>query len=488
MDRVDAASELMPQLSTGVASLDKLMGGGIPEQSVTVLTGSPGTGKTVLAMQMMFHQARLGKRCIYFTTLSEPPLKVIRYMRLFSFFDESLVDDLVSFVDLGTPLLNQGAEGAVAVVQEHLESEEPDFVVFDSFKAIHDLIGPDVAASRRVAYELSVMLAGWGTTTLLLGEYTDADVTLLPEFAIADGIVQVSNQPHGLTRLRELEVQKLRGADYTAGRHFFEIHPDGVAFYPRMRGLTESSLDVWSPTKVPTGVPGLDELCRGGLPSGSTTLIEGCSGTGKSTIAMRFLVEGAERGEPGVHFGLEERPAQIRGVSSRFGWDLAAFEAQALLTLSYTSPVELNADRFLGEALHLIRQMGAKRVVLDSTSALAMGLETSGRFRELFYALATHLREEGVTALLTAEIPELLGSAQLTGRAVSSIADNVILLRYVELAGRLDRAISVLKMRGSEHGTELRRMSIGATGPSVEGAFPSLRGVLTGELTQEEKS
>jgi circadian clock protein KaiC len=483
MDRVDAASELMPQLSTGVASLDKLMGGGIPEQSVTVLTGSPGTGKTVLAMQMMFHQARLGKRCIYFTTLSEPPLKVIRYMRMFSFFDEWLVDGLVSFVDLGTPLLSEGAEGAVAVVQEHLESEEPDFVVFDSFKAIHDLIGPDIAASRRVAYELSVMLAGWGTTTLLLGEYTDADVTLLPEFAIADGIVQVSNQPHGLTRLRELEVQK-----YTPGRHFFEIHPDGVAFYPRMRGLTESALDVWSPIKVPTGVAGLDELCRGGLPSGSTTLIEGGSGTGKSTIAMRFLVEGAERGEAGVHFGLEERPAQIRGVSSRFGWDLAGFEAQGLLTLSYTSPVELNADRFLGEALSLIRQMGAKRVVLDSTSALAMGLETSGRFRELFYALATHLREEGVTALLTAEIPELLGSAQLTGRAVSSIADNVILLRYVEVAGRLDRAISVLKMRGSEHGTELRRLSIGTAGPSVEGAFPSLRGVLTGELAGGEES
>jgi len=468
------------RLPTGTPSLDALTGGGIPAQSLSVITGSPGTGKTVLAMQVMFAQARLGRRCIYFTTLSEPALKVLRYMRLFSFFDESLLHDRVHFVDLGSTLLTANADEVVAEVRGRIERDEPDFVVIDSFKAIHELVGRDPGVGRSLAYELAVSLASWGATTLLLGEYTPQEVGLLPEFAIADGIIQLSNERQGLTRLRELEILKLRGAAYVAGAHFFEICADGVHLYPRVGTIGEAASAPAAHPVAPSGIAGLDEMLRGGLPGGSTTLVEGGTGTGKTLLSLRFLLEGVQRGEPGIYFGLEEGPLQLRAVMRGVDSDLERAEQSGALTLHHTPPVELNPDKFLGDAITLIREVGARRVVFDSSTSLALAVPSPTRFRELLFALSAQLRALAVTSIFTAEIPELLGATQLSGRAISPIADNVILLRYVEIGGRLDRAISVLKARGVAHAPELRRFAIGPTGPDVGAPYTDFRGVLTG--------
>ena len=183
----------LERLGTGSAALDAILGGGIPAQSVTVVAGEPGSGKTVFTLQMLFHHARQGKKCLYFTTLSEPALKVIRYMQLFSFFDARLIEDRVVFVDLGSALRRDGGEKTLAQMIERVESEEPDFVAIDSFKAIHDLL-PNDGHSRMFVYDLAVGMAAWGTTTLLVGEYTPEDIGVSPEFAIADGIVRLTRR------------------------------------------------------------------------------------------------------------------------------------------------------------------------------------------------------------------------------------------------------------------------------------------------------
>lgn len=153
-------------------------------------------------------------------------------------------------------------------------------------------------------------------------------------------------------------------------------------------------------------------------------------------------------GEPGILFTLEETPAQIRAVARSFGWDLAPLEAQGHLLISYTSPVELVTDRFLDEVLRQIAKVGARRAVLDSLTSMSLGVASQRRFRELVYALTKHFQATGVTPLMTVEVAELLGTAQLTGRGVSSIADNLIVLRYVEVEAHLERAVFVLKARG----------------------------------------
>ena len=208
----DHASTLK-RLSTGSTALDAILGGGIPVGSVTVIAGEPGSGKTVFTLQALFHHARQGKKCLYFTTLSEPPLKVIRYMQLFSFFDSRLIEERIVFADLGSTLRSGGVEQALARMIERVESEEPDIVAIDSFKAIHDLL-PSAAHSRAFVYDLSVGIAAWGATTLLVGEYRPEDIGAAPEFAIADGIVRLTTERQELTTARQLEILKMRGANY----------------------------------------------------------------------------------------------------------------------------------------------------------------------------------------------------------------------------------------------------------------------------------
>jgi circadian clock protein KaiC len=473
----------LERVSTGVAGLDEVLGGGIPARSITVVSGEPGSGKTVLALQMLFHAARQGKRSLYFTTLSEPSLKLVRHMQGFRFFDPRLLDEQVRIVDLGSTLRAHDPEAALATVAERVEEGEPDLVVIDSFKALHDL-SAEPLRTRTLTYDLAVQMASWGATTLLVGEYAAADAERLPEFAIADGIVRLGTAPHDLTRIRELEIQKLRGSGFVPGIHLFEIGEDGIAFFPRV-GLP-AALRAASPAEprapVPTGVARLDALFRGGLPPASSTTIMGGTGTGKTLLGLHFLVEGARRGEPGVLFTLEETPDQLRDIASKFPFGFAALEQKGLLHIRYAAPIELSTDRFLHDTRREVARLGATRVVVDSLTSLALGAVSERRYRELVYALAKHLRAAGVTLVMTLEIAELLGTGQLSGHGVSFASDNVVQLRYVELGGRLYRAVSVIKGRGVDVDTELLGMTIGPRGVEISerGPFKDLRGVLTG--------
>jgi circadian clock protein KaiC len=475
-----AQASTLQRLGTGSAALDAILGGGIPAGSVTVIAGEPGSGKTVFTLQALFHHARQGKKCLYFTTLSEPALKVMRYMQLFSFFDARLVEERVVFVDLGSVLRRGGVEEVLAQMIQRVESEEPAFVAVDSFKALHDLLS-DTAQRRAFVYDLSVSMAAWGATTLLVGEYTAQDINVAPEFAIADGIIRLTTERQELTTARQLEIVKMRGANYATGRHFFDMSADGLTFYPRVRAPEmNGEPPVNLEDRVGTGIAGLDALLNGGLPRASATMVQGGTGTGKTLMGLHFLLEGARRGEPGILFTMEETPAQIRAVAKNFGWQLAPLEAQGLLLVSYTSPVELLTDRFLDHARRQIEKVGARHAVLDSLTSMSLGVSSPRRFRELVYALTKHFRAVGVTPLMTMEVAELLGTAQLTGHGVSSTADNLILLRYVEMEGQLERAVAVLKARGTSHITELRRFRIDRRGARIGGRFVDLRGVLTG--------
>ena len=477
---------VLARLTTGSAAFDRILGGGIPARSVTVIAGEPGAGKTLFSLQMLFALARQGRKGLYLTTLSEPSLKLVQYMQQFSFFDESLTERGIVFADLGS-VIRRNADATLGEIAGRVEREEPELVVIDSFKAVRGILG-DPSALRTFVYDLAVHTAGWGAASLLVGEYTEAEIASESEFAIADGIIRFTSSRRGLTAVREVEVSKLRGADYVTGRHFFEIGPDGLAFVPRVRGpdglAAESagtdSRRVSIPERASTGVAGLDAMLEGGPPRGSTTLVQGGTGTGKTLLGLQFLLEGAQRGEPGVHFTLEETPDQLRGFAHGLGWDLQAFEERGLVRLSYTSPIELSTDLFLERACREVNELGARRAVLDSLTSAALGVASGRRFKELVYALTKHFIARGVTLSMNMEVTDLLGSAQLSGHGLSFAADNLIRLTYLEIEGRLERGLSVLKARGVRHATDVRRLSVDRGGVEVGSPFAGMRGVLTG--------
>ncbi len=471
----------LERLSTGSDAFDRILGGGIPVRSLTMVAGEPGSGKTLFALGMLFHQARQGKKGLYFTTLSEPSLKLLHYMQQFAFFDREALDELVTFVDLGSVVRGRHPDDALQAINDRVEREEPALVVIDSFKAMRD-IPDDAPAVRTFVYDLAVHMAGWGAAALFIGEYTSDEMAQFVEFAIADGILRFGTLREELTAVRVVDVLKLRGADCVTGRHFFEISAAGLTFFPRVRGPdADGQAGVTSvDERASTGVGGLDDMLGGGLPRSSSTVVQGATGTGKTLLGLQFLLEGARRGEPVIHFALEETADQLRGIAQGFGWDLRDLERRGLFTLCYASPVELSTDAFLHRARQLVERVGARRALLDSLTSLELGVSSQRRFKELVYAMTKHFRALGVTLNLNMEVPEVLGSAQLSGHGVSFAADNLIQLKYLEQEGHLDRGLTVLKARGVRHATEFRRMTVSDHGVEVGAAFHGLRAALTG--------
>lgn len=464
---------------TGDHRFDTILGGGIPGQSVVVIAGEPGSGKTVLTLQMLFKAAREGKTCLYLTTLSEPAIKLIRYMQFFDFFDPDLLDARIRLADIGAAV-REGAERTLSEVASLVQKYEPNLIAIDSFKAIGDLM-PE-ARARSFVYELATQTAAWGATTLLLGEYAADDLSRRPEFAVADGILQLGAHRRELTALREIEIVKLRGMGYVSGRHFFEIDRRGFFVYPRVRPpLATEREPVPDDTRLATGTKGLDALFGGGIPALSSTVIQGPTGSGKTLLGLQFLIEGARRGEKGAIFTMEETPQQLRAIARSLGWDLGELERQGLLVIDYCSPVELSTDRYLQNVRDLVTTHQISRVVFDSLTSMSLGVPSDRRFKELVYAMTKHMRQVGVSLIMTLESTQLLGGHELGSKGVSFIADNLIQLRYLESGGRLDRGLSVLKARGVKHETDLRRLQVGKGGLRLGGGGAhAKRGVLTG--------
>jgi circadian clock protein KaiC len=461
---------------TGDSRFDGILGGGIPAQSVVVVAGEPGSGKTVLTLQLLFKAAREGKNCLYVTTLSEPAIKLIRYMQFFHFFDPDLLDERILLADLGGAV-RESPERTITELSMLVQQHEPSLIAIDSFKAIADLM-PDPRAMRTFVYDLATQTALWGATTFLLGEYGAHDFSRRPEFAVADGVVYLGSQKRELTSLRELEIMKMRGMSYVSGRHFFEIDRRGFFVYPRVRSPKPRAMQATAspPERVATGVTGLDPILDGGLPKLSNTVIQGATGTGKTMFSLQYLLEGARRGERGVLFTLEETPDQLRTIAAGFGWDLPALEREHLLTIDYTSPVELSTDRYLQQARDFVERARVTRVVFDSLTSMALGVPSERRFKELVYAMGKHMRADGVTLLMTIEAQQRVGVNQVSGHGVSFVADNLIQLHYLDAGGRLERGLSVIKVRGVAHDNALHPLEIGRDGVRVSTTPAKSRG------------
>lgn len=449
------------RISTGRPELDAILSGGFPADSINIVMGQPGTGKTVFAQQILFHNATPDRPALYLTTLSEPLPKIVRYLQNFSFFDPDRIGEAVVYDDLGEALGTEGLDVLMPRLREAIRTMSPRFIAIDSFRALHDL-GASVAETRRIVSEMAGLLSAYRTTSLLVGEYTEDQVVRFPEFAVGDSIIQLARLGNHRRDSRYLRVLKLRGSGYAEGAHAFEIREHGIDVYPRL--VTPRLPDEYAPgqERVATGVNGLDALLAGGLWRGSNTLVVGPAGSGKTTLALQFALEGARRGERCLVLNLQENPTQLartmqslRVVEDGLGSDR--------LQLSYHSPVELQIDRVANDIVERVRRRHLDRIVIDSLGDLALAADDPERFHDFLYALVQHLIVRGVTSVMTLERRSDTGVEP----RVSSIADAVIELK-VDLAQGARRLLRVAKARGSAHELRWHTMRIGAGGITVE--------------------
>jgi len=474
----------MERLQTGNAQLDRILGGGVPTGSLVVIAGAPGTGKTILAQQICFSNGTAENRSIYYTTLSEPHSKMVRHLEGFDFFDRAKLGVTVELNHLSTLAQEGDLASAVAEVVRHSFDVSPSVVVIDSTKALHEAMDQP-EHFRQIVYDLASRIAHTNSVLIFVGEYSLRDVATAPEFAVADAIVYLTNESEGVLDQRLLRILKLRGSDYLSGTHTFTIEPRGFAVYARQEVNVIGTMPVGD-GRVTTGVFGLDEMIGGGLPETSVTLVAGPSGGGKTVLGLHFIGEGLRRGEKCVYVSLQESGGQLLSKAQSFGWDFKKAVETGELELRHFEPVELSLDKVAAQITELA-DGGVRRLVIDSMGELEHAAHGASRFPDYLWALMAGLRTRGVTVVVTSETAAFFGPAFELARGLSFVVDNVLLLRYTELESEIRRALTVVKMRESDHVKSLVEFEIGEKGASVKGKFTGMAGVMTGSPVRTEE-
>jgi len=463
------------KLPTGVPGLDEVLGGGLPELSFNLIAGGPGCGKTTLAHQMMFANASPERPALYITVVGEPPLKMLRYQQQYAFFDLDRVHQCIRFLHLGDALIDTGLEGVLEAIVGEVERSRPRLVVVDSFRSV--LRTAQSAGEVDVEHfvqRLALHLTSWEATTFLVGEYVDHDDSN-PLFSVADGILWMYQDVVRSSVMRKLQVVKMRGQGQIAGRHAMTIGDHGVRVFPRQPAKA-APRGAPSTERTSIGVPAIDAMLGGGVLVGTSTLVAGPSGTGKSTIAGEFAVAGARGSEPAVIAIIERSPGDYLRTHV-CGSTIEELVAADRLRIVFVRPVDLSVDEMLASVQAAVEEIGARRVVIDSLTGLELALAAAARddLHDALYRLVGALTRLGVTVVMTAEA-DTGDTAPVAPRGVSLLIDNLLLLRYHQAEGVLRRSLTVLKMRGSSHSDEVRYLEVDGGGVQIGARFGATTG------------
>jgi len=453
----------MDRIKTGVAALDDLLQGGFPEGAAILIAGMPGVGKSILANQMAFFNASNDSKVIYLSTLSEPQIKILKFQQECCFFDYEKFQKTVIYQDLGGILRKKGYSQAIAFIDNLLRQHQPKLIVIDTIKTLTDMI-PSIMEFREFLLDLSLRIATWGCTTLLLGEYAEDEIQNRPESAIVDGILYMYGTEERSQQRRYLRILKMRGTDCPGGEIRFKISHNGINVYPRLNPNVMKQRYVQYEQRITTGIPGLDELMDGGIPKGSTTLLSGASGTGKTMVALHIAYDRLQANEEVLFVSFEENPAQIKMGAGRMTLDFEPYLQLGQLTLQHVSPIELDVDELLWLIQEKVDKMSAGLVIIDSISAFEIGMSNKNKYTDCIWALADYLKMAGINCLLVHEIHDSLLMTEVTKHGISFIADNIITLRYLEENLQIKRFLRILKMRSSNHSTMLKEVLISTRG------------------------
>jgi circadian clock protein KaiC len=475
------------RLPTGVPGLDQILGGGLPEFSFNLIAGAPGAGKTTLAQQIMFSLASPERPALYFTVVGEPPLKMLRYQQQYKFFDLARVNESIRYVNLGPDAVGSTLEVLLARIVQQVEATNPGVVIVDSFRTVAQAQHGALELQHFVQ-QLAVRLTTWQATTFLVGEYQSSEAEQNPVFTVADGLLWLTQSVDRNSMVRKMQVMKMRGQAPIPGLHTFRITEGGIQVFPRVivgpedKSLPRGTAEVPTPReRLSVGIAALDDMLGGGIPRGYSVLVAGPSGSGKSLLASEFISEGARRDEPGIIAVFEKRPNEY-SQDSPSGQRFDRFVREGKVGILQTRPLDLSIDEMLSEVIDAVHRLKARRLVIDSLSGFELALAPTFReeFRESLYRMVTVLTGMGITLMMTAEVEDSYTDLRFSPHGTAFLTDAIIMQRYVELWGQLQRIMGVVKVRGSEHSKDLRAFEITRDGIVMGETLSGYEGLLTG--------
>jgi circadian clock protein KaiC len=482
-----AQSAAPVRISTGIEGLDEILGGGLPMNHLYLIDGEPGTGKTTLALQFLLTGARHGEQGLY-VTLSESRAELtevaashgwsIDQLEVFEMAsqDATAVEDYTLFHPAEIEL-----QQTMDAVFASVERTGATLVVLDSLSEMR-LLARDPLRFRRQILLLKQYFASRDCTVLMLDDKTAPEGDLQLQ-SLAHGVIALEHvaQDYGSER-RRLQVIKLRGLRFRGGYHDFRICTGGLAVYPRLRVEAKVTDDALR-SVVSSGSRPLDSLLGGGLHGGTSLLITGPAGTGKSTLASQYACAAVARGERVLFYMFDERFTTFRMRSAGLGLDVDAPVEKGLLILRQVEPTQLSPGEFANQVMTAVERDGVRMIVIDSLNGYLQSMPEERllpiQVHELLSFLATH----GVTCLMTLVQHGIFGSPVDEAAEISYLADTVVLLRYFEMSGTVRQAISVVKKRSGDHERSIREARVQRGGLHVGDALHEFHGVLTGVPT-----
>ncbi len=471
-------------LGTGVPGLDEVLSGGLTRDRLYLLEGEPGTGKTTLAMQFLNEGARLAETVVYIT-LAETSIELravadshgwdMQGVHLHEIIpSENILADDQQYTMFHPSEVEMGS--TTRQILEVVEAYKPSRVVIDSLSELQ-LLAQNPLRYRRQVLGLKQYFATRSCTVLLLDDCSTPNGDLAVR-SVAHGVIslELMTLNYGMER-RKLRVVKYRGVAYRGGKHDYQIGTGGITVFPRL--VAASTRNVRPTSQLKSGLPILDQMLGGGLEEGTSTLISGPPGTGKSSLSAQFIHAATERGEKTAMFLFEEARNNLLNRSKGLNMDLATAIDAGLLSIQQIDPAELAP----GEFTHTVCKAaaaGAKIVVIDSLNGYLNAMPDERFLTTHLHELLTHLGQMGVVTIVVGIQQGMMGGQMTTSVDASYIADNVVMLRYYEMDGEVRQAVSVFKKRGSMHERTIRSYALDHEGIHVGDVLKGFHGILTG--------
>jgi circadian clock protein KaiC len=482
-----------PLSATGVPGLDSILGGGFTPNRLYLVEGDPGSGKTTLALLYLLEGARLGEPTLY-VTLSETKEEVLSVARSHGWsLDAIHICELVASEESLTPdsqyTMYHPSETELGEttrkVLEEVERIKPRRVVFDSLSELR-LLAQNPLRYRRQILALKQFFVGRNCTVLLLDDRT-GDQSDIQVRSIAHGVLTLEQlAPEYGSERRRLKVVKIRGRKYRGGYHDFVIRRGGLDVFPRL--VASEHHQRFPRELLKSGIESLDALVGGGLDRGTSTLIMGPAGSGKSSVAIQYVGAAAARGECVAVFIFDESRHTLLTRSAGLGTDLQPYLDKGTVTIQQVDPAELAPGEFVQAVRQAVEERHCRVIVIDSLNGYLNAMPEERFLTIQLHELLTYLGQRGVTTILVVAQHGLMGSGMQAPVDVSYLADSVILTRYFELQGRVKKAVSVVKKRSGAHEDTIRELRLGRQGLSVSEPLQKLRGVLTGVPLAQEQS